>query len=220
MKFTIPKMDKLLNDKNVLYVVFVLAILNLLGYLLVQNTEAVVFFLIVGFLSTYFSKNMIIVLIISMVSTSVFTSTKSRFVTEGMSTKTASKPKKAVNTNNTSVEESEESEPEDHEDHEDHEDTGEPDIEQMTTVSGKSKQPRIAYAENLENAFKRLETTVGKGGIEGLTGQTTTLLNQQKKLMNNIQGMQPFIKTAESFMSKLDLGGINGMLSKLGGGEK
>ena len=83
-----------------------------------------------------------------------------------------------------------------------------------------SKQPRIAYAENLENAFKRLETTVGKGGIEGLTGQTTTLLNQQKKLMNNIQGMQPFIKTAESFMSKLDLGGINGMLSKLGGGEK
>ena len=45
MKFKIPKTDKLLNDKNVLYVVFVLAILNLLGYLVVQNTEAVAFFL-------------------------------------------------------------------------------------------------------------------------------------------------------------------------------
>ena len=81
-----PKVDKLLNDKNVLYVVFALAILNLMGYLLVQNTEAIVFFLIVGFLSTYFSKNMIIVLIIAMVSTSIFTSTRGRYVKEGMRT--------------------------------------------------------------------------------------------------------------------------------------
>ena len=50
-----PKLDKLLNNKNVLYAVFVIAILNLLGYLMMQNTEAVVFFLIVGFLTTYFS---------------------------------------------------------------------------------------------------------------------------------------------------------------------
>jgi len=58
-KIKMPKMDQLLNDKNVLYIVFVVAILNLLGYLITNNLEAVVFFLIVGFLSTYFSKNMI-----------------------------------------------------------------------------------------------------------------------------------------------------------------
>ena len=80
MKFKVPKMDKLLNDKNVLYVVFVLAILNLLGYLLVRNTEALAFFLIVGFLTTYFSKNMIIVLAVAMVSTSLFNSTRSQTV--------------------------------------------------------------------------------------------------------------------------------------------
>ena len=85
MKFKVPKMDKLLNDKNVLYVVFVLAILNLLGYLLVRNTEALAFFLIVGFLTTYFSKNMIIVLAVAMVSTSLFNSTRSQTVKEGMS---------------------------------------------------------------------------------------------------------------------------------------
>ena len=85
MKFKVPKMDKLLNDKNVLYVVFVLAILNILGYLLVRNTEAVAFFIIVGFLSTYFSKNMIVVLSIAMVSTSLFNSTRTRPVQEGMS---------------------------------------------------------------------------------------------------------------------------------------
>ena len=86
MKFVMPKVDKLLNDKNVLYVVFAVAILNLMGYLLVQNTEAIVFFIIVGFLSTYFSKNMIIVLIIAMVSTSIFTSTRGRYMKEGMRT--------------------------------------------------------------------------------------------------------------------------------------
>ena len=68
----IPKMDKLLNDKNVLYTVFVIAILNLLGYLMVKNVEAVMFFLIIGFLTTYFSKNMIIILIVGMVSAALF----------------------------------------------------------------------------------------------------------------------------------------------------
>ena len=73
---TLPKMGKVLNDKNVLYIVFILAILNILGYLLVRNTEAIAFFLIVGFLTTYFSKNMIVVLLVSMVSTSIFSSTR------------------------------------------------------------------------------------------------------------------------------------------------
>ena len=101
MKFKIPKTDKLLNDKNVLYVVFVLAILNLLGYLVVQNTEAVAFFLIVGFLTTYFSKNMIIVLIVAMVTTSLFTATKTsyRSVKEGMTDSSSQQAKDTVKSN-------------------------------------------------------------------------------------------------------------------------
>jgi len=78
----LPKMDKILKDKNVLYTVFVLAILNLLGYLLVKNVEAVAFFLVIGFLTTYFSKNMIVVLMVAIISTSVFASTRNR--REGM----------------------------------------------------------------------------------------------------------------------------------------
>jgi hypothetical protein len=86
-------------------------------------------------------------------------------------------------------------------------------------MSNKSntKKNRLDYAGNLAEAYNNLQKTIGKGGIKALTGQTETLLNQQKNLMDNIKGMEPFIKTAESFMSKLDLGGINGMLSKLGG---
>ena len=94
-KIKMPKMDQLLNDKNVLYIVFVVAILNLLGYLITNNLEAVVFFLIVGFLSTYFSKNMIIVLIISIITTSIFATTRTPKVIyttkEGMETMTEGK---------------------------------------------------------------------------------------------------------------------------------
>jgi hypothetical protein len=214
MKLALPKMDKLLNDKNVLYVVFVVAILNILGYLLVQNIDAVAFFLIVGFLSTYFSKNMIVVLIIAIVSTSIFNSTRGRYV-EGMSTRRSDNNKKLQEAdkkedtrkktlNKDAVAEDKEVEP-----------------EGMTNVTNKAKKPnKLDYAGTLEKAYENLQNTVGKGGIEGLTSQTKTLLDQQKNLMDNIKGMEPFLQTAESFMNKLDLSsleGLGGMLSKFTG---
>jgi hypothetical protein len=214
MKLALPKMDKLLNDKNVLYVVFVVAILNILGYLLVQNIDAVAFFLIVGFLSTYFSKNMIVVLITAIVSTSLFNSTRGRYV-EGMSTRRSEKNKKdpeadkkadmyKKTSTKDAVAEDKEVEP-----------------EGMTNVTNKAKKPnKLDYAGTLEKAYENLQNTVGKGGIEGLTSQTKTLLDQQKNLMDNIKGMEPFLQTAESFMNKLDLSsleGLGGMLSKFTG---
>ena len=76
MKLEIPKMDRLVKDKNVLYVIFFLAVCNVLGYLTVSNFDAVVLFLVVGFLTTYFSKNMIIVLLVSMITTNLFVANK------------------------------------------------------------------------------------------------------------------------------------------------
>jgi hypothetical protein len=43
--------------------------MNLFSYLMLKQLDAVAFFIIVGFLATYFSKNMIIVLLAAMVST-------------------------------------------------------------------------------------------------------------------------------------------------------
>jgi hypothetical protein len=67
MKVQIPKqVQTLLKDKNVLYIVFFLAITNLFGYLLMHNFEAVAFFLITGLLTSYFSKNMTVIMIVAM----------------------------------------------------------------------------------------------------------------------------------------------------------
>tara|TARA_R110002012_G_scaffold120406_1_gene269781 strand:+ start:710 stop:1369 length:660 start_codon:yes stop_codon:yes gene_type:complete len=212
MKFKVPKMDKLLNDKNVLYVVFVLAILNILGYLLVRNTEAVAFFIIVGFLSTYFSKNMIVVLSIAMVSTSLFNSTRTRPVQEGMS----SQRDEAKDTLKSKMQEKKQ---EKKQEVNSNDYTPENKKSDVSTSASAKKNNRIDYAGTLEEAYTKLSKTVGEGGIEGLTSQTETLLEQQKNLMDNIKGMQPFLNTAESFMNNLDLSGlegIGGMLSKLG----
>ena len=62
---------KLLENKYVLYFVLFLAITNLLGYMMVGNMNAVILFILLGGLMTFFSKNMIIVLAVPIVLTSV-----------------------------------------------------------------------------------------------------------------------------------------------------
>ena len=68
--------NSLLKNRNVLYVVLVIAVANLFGYLMLKQLDAVAFFIIIGFLTTYFSKNMIIVMLTSMISTFILVQIK------------------------------------------------------------------------------------------------------------------------------------------------
>jgi len=237
---TLPKMGKVLNDKNVLYIVFILAILNILGYLLAKNTEAIAFFLIVGFLTTYFSKNMIVVLLVAMISTSIFTSTRMSFGKIGMSKEgMENKEKKSDDDSKKDDTSKDEKDKDDKKDNVDHKEGFEkkPTIAKKSTSDKKkdskdevdgAEEPKktnksdvfVSQAENLENAYKNLEGMIGKDGINGLTSQTETLLKNQTQLLNNIKGMEPFIASAENLMNKLDLSsldGIGSMLSNIGG---
>jgi hypothetical protein len=62
-------LNYLLKSRNVLYVVLFFSVANLFSYLMMKQLDAVAFFIIIGFLTTYFSKNMIIVMLTAMVST-------------------------------------------------------------------------------------------------------------------------------------------------------
>ena len=239
-KIKMPKMDQLLNDKNVLYIVFVVAILNLLGYLITNNLEAVVFFLIVGFLSTYFSKNMIIVLIIAIVTTSIFATTRTPKVIyttkEGMGNMRAEIKEKVQEKKNNSDEQSDSSNSTSSNSQmrdkiSSQKNDSEPQTEGMDGIQGepqnqsktKGKGNRIDYANTLEKAYENLQNSIGKEGIQGLTEQTAGLLNQQKELMDNINSMQPFLQTAEGFLNNLDLSGfenIGNILNKFSGDKK
>jgi hypothetical protein len=59
----------ILHNKYVLYASFFFAIVTAAGYLLSNNLEAICIFVLIGFLTTYFSKNMIVVLLVTTVAT-------------------------------------------------------------------------------------------------------------------------------------------------------
>ena len=68
MKFNL---QKILRDKYVLYVTFFIALTNVIGYLGMGDYDSLIFFISVGVLSTFFSKNMTVNLIIAMSATNI-----------------------------------------------------------------------------------------------------------------------------------------------------
>ena len=54
------KLKSLMKNKTFLYFVLFIAVVNAFGYLMMREFEAVMLFVLVGFLTTYFSNNMII----------------------------------------------------------------------------------------------------------------------------------------------------------------
>jgi hypothetical protein len=72
MKFSLKN---LLQNKIVLYVVLFFSITSMFSYLMAQNYLPVLFFVTIAFLTNYFSKNMIVVLGLAVLSTNMLTST-------------------------------------------------------------------------------------------------------------------------------------------------
>ena len=72
----------ILKNKYVLYVLLVLAIINVLGYVGLQDYDSLALFVAVGVLSTYFSKNMAVNLLLAIAVTSLIAINKR--VVEGM----------------------------------------------------------------------------------------------------------------------------------------
>ena len=84
----------LLRDKNVLYVTLFITIINMFAYLMFRQFDAVLFLVIIGLITSHFSKNMIIILLTAMLSTNLAISIKLiGKVKEGMENKADNKKK-------------------------------------------------------------------------------------------------------------------------------
>ena len=68
----------ILHNKYVLYLSFFFAILTAARYLFNFNLEAIIIFIVIGFLTTYFSKNMIVVLLTTTIGTNFIMMFKNR----------------------------------------------------------------------------------------------------------------------------------------------
>lgn len=83
-----------------------------------------------------------------------------------------------------------------------------------------SEGDRIDHSKTLEQAYDNLQNMLGSGGIKGLTGETSKLIEQQRGLMDSIKGMGPMMKQAEQMMGTLQGMGNMGGLGKMLGGKK
>tara|TARA_B100001093_G_scaffold251785_1_gene241114 strand:+ start:570 stop:1325 length:756 start_codon:yes stop_codon:yes gene_type:complete len=81
--------NKLLVNKTFLYVVFFLAITNVLGYLFLGDDQAITHFLLIGIITYFFNKNMVVVLLVALLATNFLkvTTISVRKTEEGMENK-------------------------------------------------------------------------------------------------------------------------------------
>ena len=77
----------------------------------------------------------------------------------------------------------------------------------------------IDYASTLEQAYGNLEKMLGKGGMKGLTKETSKLVGQQKELMDSLSSMAPLLNDAQKTLKGFnlpDMGNIKKMMSSMG----
>lgn len=187
--------DSLLSDKNVLRIVAIISVFNLMGYVMLRNFDAVTFFVIIGFLTTYFSKNMIIVLLVSMVSTNFLVASRmvQSSISEGMkgSRKSTRKTTK---------------------------DDKDPVIKDDSVATGEmesSGRPgKLDDAATFEAAHENLQHLLGPDAVKKMSADTQALMAKQQGLQESLESLMPAVNKSMETLDKF--GGIDKLESMIG----
>lgn len=205
MKFNLKSF---LKDKNVLRLIAVISLINLSGYIMVKNMAAVILFILVGFLTTYFSKNMIIVLFTAMITTNLF----------------------AISNNNSPIYQSRESfkgsgrnrttdivgnyKPA-------------PDVIDQSLASNNSGL-NIDAAGTFKSMIESLDNQLEPSAINSMTDSTDKLIKKQQNLQKQVKDLTPALNQSIDMINKVGgtkgiesmIDKVEGMLSRVGGLSK
>ena len=198
-------MEKLLQNKYVLYLVLFIAVTNILGYLAIEDFRSLMVFIAVAALASHFSKNMIVVLGSALIGTNVlYASSRMR---EGFKEGNADKKKIETAVKKRKKEQMAVSE-------------GKPDKVELEEVEEdvEVKTPRVDYAATMEIAYDNLNKMLGEGGMKNLTKDTKGLMDQQKELMKQLKDFAPLMEQAGNMLDKLGgMDNLKGLMGKVGG---
>jgi hypothetical protein len=245
----------LATDKNVLYIMLVIAVVNVVGYLMMGNFEAVIFFAIVAYLSTFFTKNMVIVFLVSILATNFLMVSKVNYFSrmnsrEGMQNKDAADAKDAKDAVADAKDAAPSPSPSPSPSSSPSPSVPKPTKSDSKKTSAEKKKEgmngklapakfndesdddgdaspfpgnnadRNGQMEKAHDTLQNISSGAGVGaGAGGMKLQTEEVMKQQKMLMDNIKVMQPFLETAERFLDKFNMKGIDGLLGKMGMGS-
>ena len=76
-------MDSFLENKIVLYVVAFISGTSLLNLVLLKKVNAIIFFIAVGYLTSFFNKNMIVIMLVSLITTNILIHSRLTVLREG-----------------------------------------------------------------------------------------------------------------------------------------
>jgi len=219
-------LSNFLTSKAVLTIIFWLSLTNIIGYLVYSRFDAVVFFILIGVIVSYFSKNMIVILGIPLIFVNLAVLGKNKFK-EGM--ESGKKPEDEKKDEKSKVEaQKDSSQPhvvmplESTTEHPDPETKGEkPDSFEVGRSKNKSKY-NIDYASTIEDAYDELNNILGSDGIKNLTSDTQNLMKQQKQLTEAMtqlgplmQSVGPLLDQAKTMMGSMQQAGGVDQLNKL-----
>jgi hypothetical protein len=201
----------------VLKIISIIALLNVIGYMVMGNFNNVVLFIVLSVLVRYFSKNMIIVLGIPLIFVNLLSLKKS--YVEGLENKNdQTETIKKINDDKRKSEQ-----------------VVLPGADGSTDVSAsnvksdehfevgrpKNGGSKIDYASTIEGAYDELNKILGSDGIKSLTDDTQRLMKQQMELAKSMEAMTPIVEKmlpmadkAQKMMESMDTGG-NGMANLL-----
>lgn len=183
----------ILSNKYVLYVVAFLAVTNVIGYIAIQDFNSLLFFVLIGYLASYFSKNMTVVLLSALVLTNLLMSTRRIQIREGMTSGESSEENKEEGSGTVAAATpSEEGESNDI-------DEGE---EQVLSAK---PSPEIDVSELSPDGIA--------AGMKQMGGKN--IVEQQKLIKKNLEELKPMLNTAKEMMETLK--GAKNMISQFGG---
>ncbi len=218
--------NRLVNNKITLYVVAIIALISLFGYIMNTEFSAVVLFFLIGGVAYSFTKNMTIVLGSAVIVTTVASMSRGFFVyQEGMkegisgelmnleeteaealgTSKNSGAPKKLETSKKLGTSESEGS------------------VKQGLTpltpelfnnIPNKEQmQKQLGKATEMEQAYDNLEKIMGKENIQSISTDTKDLIKQQNELIKQLKTMTPALNDAMSSIGNLDLSKLTSMFS-------
>lgn len=230
MKFE-QTMNKVFTNTYVLYGLFGYSVLTILGYLLMQNFDAIVVFALVGIIAKNFSRNMAVVMFVCLISVNILLpnfklmtrvheglksmgketdeTTTDEATTDETSTSTTDEDKKKkmmmmkkMSGSSGSTSSGASSKPTT---------TTDSSVESSTdTTAGfrpmeeKEGRDKLNYGASIHSAYQDLNNILDGDAIKSLTSETMELMAQQQQLAESLNTMGPFMEQAQNLLSNFN----------------
>jgi len=198
------KLKLLSKNKMMLYVLYFVVSLNILGYMTMNNFQSIALFTLVLYVTTFFSKNTAIILIAPLLVTNFFDMGNNTI--EGLKNKSKKSTKEGMKLSEALKTKAEEEEEEEEEGN---------DFSKMNAdTASKYMEPnetRINRRKSMEEQYDSLDSMLGKDNIEKMTAETSKLIDKQQSLNESMQAMGPLLKNAQGLLEGFDLDGLTGV---------